>query len=68
MDDMPLAVGKEIGSGDRVFIAAPPKRYDRSKSPLTGRVSHMLIFEQADLPWLIESLTAEIAAEAAGEE
>ena len=53
-----LQVGKQIGT-DTVFISVPEERYDTARSVLTGNRRHIILIEQDELTWLIESLQHE---------
>ena len=53
-----LQVGKQIGT-DTVFISVPEERYDTAMSVLTDKRMHIILIEQDELTWLIESLQRE---------
>ena len=52
----------DVGSSnDGVFIAFPTKRYDKAKTPLSGKIKHILhSLTPDDVEWLIDALKKEI--------
>lgn len=54
-----LEVGRQVRTG-KVFISVPQECYDTAKKPLTGERVHIVVFDQSEVPWLIESLRKEL--------